>query len=728
MATESWIGGTGDWSAANGWLLNGVMGSFNSGIGNGDIIEIPGVSTVAIASTETYILPYYALLQVGDGTNSSALNVFGNIVTRGNTEIKPASTLTIEAGGIANFGYNYLTVDSGGTFNSYGNTSITSNIATNINGAALISGATASLTASYTVNVGTTGSLNVENGSTASVAYLNVNTGGTVDVGASSSLSWTGSLNVDGNVTVEGVLIPPSSLNITTNTGGTITVNGGQLGTSTVPTYFTSRVVIENGGTVYLTNAGSSEGSIQFIAPTNGGTNTLVVAQQTNTVATPISGFGPGSVIQFPDNMNLSITGVTITDGATSGTYKVALVQNGSVQITLSDVTFAAGITPVKNNDGTYGTNGTGTYTVAGITDSVLNAANGTYELNSCFLAGTLISTPNGPVPVEQLQPGDLVTVLNGAQPMHKPVKWIGHRSVSPGAAAGAEAYPVRIKQNAFADQMPQRDLLLTDEHCVFIENGLVPVRMLVNHRSIISDRSFTSYIYYHVELEDHGILLAEGLPVESYLDTGNRGNFANAPVPFLVPQLGTKTLPVDAMQIAAPLLVDVAVVKPIWDRLAARAAVLGMKSQSALAALSHDPELYLRTNEGDAIQPLKTEGNIVTFSIPAGTQAVTLVSRTSRPCDVIGAYVDDRRALGVSVGAIYLQSDHGRVAVNAHFEHEALSGWHAPEGTTHRWTNGLALLPLGIAAHQHDMSLHITIMHAGPYLNTTAVADALAA
>ena len=33
---------------------------------------------------------------------------------------------------------------------------------------------------------------------------------------------------------------------------------------------------------------------------------------------------------------------------------------------------------------------------------------------------------------------------------------------------------------------------------------------------------------YYHLELPRHDVVLAEGLPVESYLDTDGRTNFAN--------------------------------------------------------------------------------------------------------------------------------------------------------------------------------------------------------
>jgi hypothetical protein len=36
---------------------------------------------------------------------------------------------------------------------------------------------------------------------------------------------------------------------------------------------------------------------------------------------------------------------------------------------------------------------------------------------------------------------------------------------------------------------------------------------------------------YVHVELRRHAVILAEGLPAESYLDTGDRSSFANGDV-----------------------------------------------------------------------------------------------------------------------------------------------------------------------------------------------------
>ena len=121
---------------------------------------------------------------------------------------------------------------------------------------------------------------------------------------------------------------------------------------------------------------------------------------------------------------------------------------------------------------------------------------------------------------------------------MFQPVIWIGSHSVAVSKNADADAYPVRIHADAFAAGAPGRDLLVTAEHCIHVDGKLIPVRMLVNERSIVVDRSITRFAYFHVELAKHSILVAEGLETESYLDTGNRTNFSNVPVTALVPDL----------------------------------------------------------------------------------------------------------------------------------------------------------------------------------------------
>ena len=97
----------------------------------------------------------------------------------------------------------------------------------------------------------------------------------------------------------------------------------------------------------------------------------------------------------------------------------------------------------------------------------------------------------------------------------------------------GADVWPVRIAAGAFGEGLPGRDLYLSPDHAVFADGVLVPIRYLVNGTTIAREAA-GRVTWYHVELADaeggaaHDVLLAEGLPSESFLDTGNRGAFAN--------------------------------------------------------------------------------------------------------------------------------------------------------------------------------------------------------
>ena len=100
----------------------------------------------------------------------------------------------------------------------------------------------------------------------------------------------------------------------------------------------------------------------------------------------------------------------------------------------------------------------------------------------ACFLSGTMIETAAGAVPVETLRPGDSVVTLRGDERVMRRARWIGSRRIQAACFAGHEdAHPVRIRAGAFTADLPQRDLLVTGEHCIHIEGGLIPTRMLVN-------------------------------------------------------------------------------------------------------------------------------------------------------------------------------------------------------------------------------------------------------
>ena len=128
---------------------------------------------------------------------------------------------------------------------------------------------------------------------------------------------------------------------------------------------------------------------------------------------------------------------------------------------------------------------------------------------------------------METLRENDRVSVVLG-QPMAR-VIWIGHRHVDCAHHVSPMAvWPVRIRAGAFGQGRPHRDLWLSPDHAVFVDGVLIPVKYLINQTTIARVR-VASIRYFHIELAHHNVLLAEGLPVESYLDIGDRANFSDA-------------------------------------------------------------------------------------------------------------------------------------------------------------------------------------------------------
>jgi len=68
----------------------------------------------------------------------------------------------------------------------------------------------------------------------------------------------------------------------------------------------------------------------------------------------------------------------------------------------------------------------------------------------------------------------------------------------------------------------------LSPDHAVLVRDVLVPVRYLINGTTIVQMRQ-PQITYYHVELAQHDVIWAEGLAAETYLDSGDRSNFANS-------------------------------------------------------------------------------------------------------------------------------------------------------------------------------------------------------
>jgi hypothetical protein len=112
-----------------------------------------------------------------------------------------------------------------------------------------------------------------------------------------------------------------------------------------------------------------------------------------------------------------------------------------------------------------------------------------------------------------------------------RPIKWIGHRAYIPHFAnANPHLLPITFKAGSLGNDLPRRDLHVSPKHAMFIDNALIPAENLVNKSTILkTTRIDTPLTYWHIELETHDVILAEGAPSETFVDDNNRGIFHNA-------------------------------------------------------------------------------------------------------------------------------------------------------------------------------------------------------
>jgi hypothetical protein len=301
------------------------------------------------------------------------------------------------------------------------------------------------------------------------------------------------------------------------------------------------------------------------------------------------------------------------------------------------------------------------------------------FAATACYARGTRILTAAGEVPVETLRVGDRVPGLVSGR--MRRVRWVGHRSLAPERHPRPhDVRPIRVRAHAFAPCTPVRDLLLSPDHAVFADGVLVPVRYLLNGATIAQEPA-AEITYFHIELQDdagtmvHDVLLAEGMPAESYLDTGNRGAFINADGPVMThPDFALRVWEAEG---CAPLRTAGPEVRALRTRLHARAQALGH-------ALGTVPDLHLLAR-GRRIDGA-WDGAVWRARLPGGP--ATLSSRAAIPAETDPEGIDARR-LGVAIVAISL--DGAPIALD---DPRLGAGWHAPEGNW-RWTNGAALLHL---------------------------------
>jgi hypothetical protein len=491
-----------------------------------------------------------------------------------------------------------------------------------------------------------------------------------------------------------------------TNTG---TISGGQPGYNNY--YHSGRYggvaryggvgVIIDGGT--LVNAGTIQGVAYDAVDFGSGSGTLVVESGAK-FSGHIGGFAVGDTI---DVRNLAPTAV-LADFHVTGTTAT----DGSIQFAggASGETLA---TTASQNEGTLALSGD----FSGETFVLTADGNGGTDVTetACYVRGTRIATTRGEVAIEELTVGDRVLTATGE---HRPVRWLGSRSIDCDSYADPKlrvgdavvtasgesrpvrwigrrtvdcnrypnptvVWPIRIQAGAFAENQPSRDLCVSPGHSMLIGGVLIQAEKLVNGATIVQvPRQRVEY--WHVELDNHDILIAEGLPTESYLDTGNRSAFVNGGASM---EAYPDFKPKHWRETCVPLILEGPEVRSARELLLARAEVLGY-------ARTDDPDLHLLADD-QRLDPVRLGDNRVAFILPAGHSAIELRCRNFTPAQ-INPESDDHRSLGVCVSRLQLDGAEVALEDDASFA----SGWHALErnhdGSQWRWSQDRMPLPAG--------------------------------
>ncbi len=318
-------------------------------------------------------------------------------------------------------------------------------------------------------------------------------------------------------------------------------------------------------------------------------------------------------------------------------------------------------------------------------------------DITACFVRGTHIATAEGPIAVESLQAGMRVRTARGAL---REVVWIGRRRVDCARhPQPASVRPVRVRAAAFGAGQPARDLFLSPDHAVFADAVLIPIRYLVNGASIVTERR-AAVEYFHVELASHDVILAEGLMVESYLDTGNRAAFTNgAAAPMLFPDFARCSWALDA---CAPLVTTGPALAAVKRTLLARLPELGYRPAPPTEPWLEQPGSARR------LRPARVRAAMRSFLLPAGTEQVILRAPGFVPAGLDAAN-EDVRALGSCVGSLFVN---GRPfdLDDATFA----AGFHPPErdgAKRWRWSDGAGVLRLPASASAAPALLEIGLL-----------------
>ncbi|MEX0284628.1 MAG: Hint domain-containing protein [Paracoccaceae bacterium] len=144
-----------------------------------------------------------------------------------------------------------------------------------------------------------------------------------------------------------------------------------------------------------------------------------------------------------------------------------------------------------------------------------------------CFVRGARILTPNGEVAVELLKQGDQVVCGDGTA---RDICWVGSRKLDSDALReNPKLKPVNFQPNALGDGQPNREMQLSPQHRVLLRDWraellfgesevLAPAHALMNDTTITRDHSCDPVEYFHILLDGHHTVFADGMECETLM------------------------------------------------------------------------------------------------------------------------------------------------------------------------------------------------------------------
>ena len=121
---------------------------------------------------------------------------------------------------------------------------------------------------------------------------------------------------------------------------------------------------------------------------------------------------------------------------------------------------------------------------------------------NICFIAGTLVNTDQGNIPIEQLNPN--INTIN-----RKPIQYITK-------TFSADPKLVMVKRHAFNTNIPNKDTVMSGFHKIQIDGHLIEAYKLsyINKNVRIIDN--TNEPLYNILMKNHEIISVQNMSVES--------------------------------------------------------------------------------------------------------------------------------------------------------------------------------------------------------------------